>query len=240
MTIRYEVRDLLSVPQGYYLAHNISADLSLKGKVARKIDEAFNLKPFLEHEVYDDDCVGCCIFTGSVFNLVTKKNRHCSVDLEDFKEAVKTMATICDEFGIRKLAMPKLGTGGDRLDWDDVLPIIKEAFKDLDIEILVCVLSEDDIPDEDDDDFDSEKEYAYARSIDALIIATDDIESLTPDYNEIRLDKRVFSSPNDCFEPEAYIDIYIADNPYWETSCYEMIKEDDDWIYLSFMGYSRD
>ena len=237
MTIRYEVKDLLSVPQGYYLAHNISADLSLKGKVARQIDEAFNLKPWLEHEIYDDDCVGCCVFTGSVFNLITKKNRHCPVDLEDFKEAVKTMANICDEFGIRKLAMPKLGTGGDRLDWDDVLSILKEAFKDLDIEILVCVLSEDDIPEEEDEEIDPDEELAYAKSIDALILEADDIENLgSPEYNEIRLDKSVF----DCFEPESYIDIFVVDIPNWETACYEMVKEDDDWIYLSFMGYSRE
>lgn len=230
MVIKYEVRDLLSVPQGYYLAHNISADLSLKGKVAKQIDETFNLKPFLEKELFED-CVGYCILTGNVFNLITKENRHYPVDLEDFRGAVKTMASLCDEFGIRKIAMPKLGTGGDRLDWDDVLPIIKEAFRDLNVEILICVLSEDEIP---EPDFD-EDELAYAKSIDALIIEEDDI--LEENSNgDIKVDNSVF----DCFDAGTYIDIYICDREGFITSGYTMLDEDDEGIWFEYVGESRD
>lgn len=238
MVIKYEVRDLLSVPQGYYLVHNISADYSFKGRVASQIKEAFGFDTDLLKEKAYPILVGGMNLVANVFNLITKENRHCSVDLGDFESALYEVADTCEEYGIKKLAMPKLGAGGDRLDWDDVLPIIKEAFKDLDIEILVCVLSAEDIPtDEEDEEIDPDEELAYAKSIDALILEADDIENLgSPDYNEIRLDKSVF----DCFEPESYIDIFVIDIPNWETACYEMVKEDDEWIYLSFMGYSRE
>lgn len=238
MVIKYEVRDLLSVPQGYYLVHNISADYSFKGKVASQIKEAFGFDTDLLKEKSHPVLVGDMYLFANVFNLITKENRHCSVDLGDLESALFEVADTCEEYGIKKLAMPKLGTGGDRLDWDDVLPIIKEAFKDLDIEILICVLSEDDIPtDEEDEEIDPDDELAYAKSIDALILEADDIENIgSSDYNEIRIDKSVF----DCFEPESYIDIYVIGIDGFVTSCYEMVKEDDDWIYLSYMGESRD
>lgn len=34
--------------------------------------------------------------------------------------------------------MPKIGCGLDKLEWDKVEEIIKETFKDCDIDILVC------------------------------------------------------------------------------------------------------
>ena len=39
-----------------------------------------------------------------------------------------------------KLAMPKIGCGLDRLDWDEVYDIICEVFEDTDVEILICEL----------------------------------------------------------------------------------------------------
>ena len=37
-----------------------------------------------------------------------------------------------------KIAMPKIGSGLDRLNWQDVEQIIKDVFADTDVEILVC------------------------------------------------------------------------------------------------------
>ena len=38
----------------------------------------------------------------------------------------------------KKIAMPVIGCGLDRLDWSKVSDIIKDVFSDTDIEILVC------------------------------------------------------------------------------------------------------
>ena len=50
------------------------------------------------------------------------------------------MAFMCKQFNIKKLAMPKIGCGLDRLQWSKVRENIKEAFKDIDIEIVVKYL----------------------------------------------------------------------------------------------------
>jgi len=152
MKIKYEVRDLLSVPQGYYLAHNISADCSFESTVASQIQEAFNIKYWVENTMFALDLfVGNVVLDANVFNLITKENRRCSVDLANFRHAVVDLANGCRETGLRKLAIAKLSTDEDGLDWGDVLEIFKEAFEDIDIDILVCVLSEDDIPDDEDE-----------------------------------------------------------------------------------------
>ena len=41
---------------------------------------------------------------------------------------------------IKRLAMPKIGCGLDKLKWEDVSKIIKDVFSDTDIEIIVCYL----------------------------------------------------------------------------------------------------
>ena len=42
MNITFENRDLFTVPQGYYLAHCISADFALGAGIAKKFDEVYN------------------------------------------------------------------------------------------------------------------------------------------------------------------------------------------------------
>ena len=49
------------------------------------------------------------------------------------------MRAICEDKDIKKLAMPKIASGLDRLDWDKVSSIIREVFRDADIEIMVCI-----------------------------------------------------------------------------------------------------
>ena len=46
----------------------------------------------------------------------------------------------CENLNITKLAMPKIGSGLDRLDWEKVKEIIQDVFDDSDIEILICSL----------------------------------------------------------------------------------------------------
>lgn len=50
------------------------------------------------------------------------------------------MRDFCKCVDVKYLAMPKIGCGLDRLQWSKVREIIKEEFKDLDIEIEVRYL----------------------------------------------------------------------------------------------------
>ena len=141
MTIMTEKRDLFTVPQGYYLAHCISADFALGAGIAKTFDEVYNMrfKLFREYDDYEYEG-GCALLIDNVFNLVTKPKCYHKPRYEAVREALETMKDIMEANAITKLAMPKIGCGLDRLDWDIVYEIICEVFEDTDIEILICEL----------------------------------------------------------------------------------------------------
>jgi len=142
MNYHEEKMDLLSVPQGWWIAHCISADFALGAGVAKQIDNVFGMRNML-HAAWDDEpgsLVGACLPCGNVLNLVTKEKCWHKPQLDSLKEALRDMKLYAEENAIKKIAMPKIGCGLDRLNWDDVSPTIQEIFKDTDVEIMVCCL----------------------------------------------------------------------------------------------------
>lgn len=57
--------------------------------------------------------------------------------------ALRKMKEICIQNHITKIAMPTIGAGLDKLEWEDVREQIKSIFDGMDIEILVCKLKEE-------------------------------------------------------------------------------------------------
>ena len=141
MNITIKNMDLFAVPQGYYLAHCISADFALGAGIAKKFDEVYNMrfKLFREYDVYSYEG-GDALPVDNVFNLVTKPKYYHKPRYEAIKEALEAMRSIMDINATTKLAMPKIGCGLDRCEWDKVYDIICEVFKDTDVEILICEL----------------------------------------------------------------------------------------------------
>ena len=146
MVFKEEQRDLLSVPQGYMIAHCISADFALGAGVAKQIDQVFGMKDMLNlmwgknSGVYDEWSSPCCLPCINVFNLVTKERYFHKPTLEDLEIALEEMKDYAIDMGVKKIAMPRIGCGLDRLEWTDVVELIEEVFGDTDLEILVCVL----------------------------------------------------------------------------------------------------
>lgn len=139
MNITVEKKDLFTVPQGYYLAHCISADFALGAGIAKTFDEVYNMrfKLFREYEDYVYEG-GDALLIDNVFNLVTKPKCYHKPRYEAVREALETMKDIMKVNATTKLAMPKIASGLDRLSWDEVFKIIQEVFEDIDVEILIC------------------------------------------------------------------------------------------------------
>ncbi len=145
MTIREENRDLFTVPQGYYLAHCISGDYALGAGIAKQFVEVYNMReklhkqfPIEEGEKFAN--VEKALLVDNVFNLVTKERYFHKPTYETLCETLFNMREQIEEKDITKLAMPLIGCGLDKLEWDEVKMMIDDIFEDLDIEILVCVL----------------------------------------------------------------------------------------------------
>jgi hypothetical protein len=145
MTLTEVQSDLFLAPQGYYLVHCISGDYALGAGIAKQFNSLYDMRfrlhrdfPIPEGGRYAN--VGRALLVGNVFNLVTKplcyhKPRH-----DDLYDTLIDLREQCENLHINKLAMPKIGCGLDRLNWNDVRDIIEEVFEDTDIDILVCYL----------------------------------------------------------------------------------------------------
>ena len=147
-----EVRDLFAVPNEYYLAHCISADFGMGAGIVVKFNKLFNMKQklmskypdFIDKWDYQSTLCnnnGQCILEDRVFNLITKRNYWLKPTYDTLTAALLCMKSIAIEKNITKIAMPLIGCGLDKLEWSKVSEIIKEVFKDTDIEILVCKLN---------------------------------------------------------------------------------------------------
>lgn len=152
MNLRIEQRNLFEVGPEWTLAHCISGDFALGAGIAKEFEERYNMKDKLNclHgylKNYDSEKVPIipsnrALKVNNVFNLVTKRRYFHKPTLESLKDAIESMANqIDDAEDIDKLAMPMIGCGLDKLDWDDVEEIIHEVFEDFDdLEILICHL----------------------------------------------------------------------------------------------------
>jgi hypothetical protein len=139
MILKEEKRDLFLVPEDFYLAHCISSDLGMGKGIVVEFNKRYDMKnKLLKRGTFNWFGVGYCIREGRVINLITKEkywNKPTYKTLEDSLLRMKQEMIISD---INKVAMPLIGCGLDKLEWNKVKSIIENIFKDTDYEILVC------------------------------------------------------------------------------------------------------
>ena len=147
MIYREEVRNLFSVPDDYYLAHCISADFGMGKGIVVEFNKRFDMKRILQtkypdyvNQFHRQKRLSDCILEGRVFNLITKERYFEKPTYNTLTGALCKMKGLCRSQNIHKIAMPIIGCGLDRLEWDKVSKIIKDVFQGEDIEILVCRL----------------------------------------------------------------------------------------------------
>lgn len=140
MILKEEKRNLFYVDDKYYLAQCISSDCAMGAGIAVQFQKKFNLRGKLLR--YSDDIRKhpTCILEGKVFNLITKEKYWHKPTYNSLYSSLNIMKTIAESNNIGYIAMPKIGSGLDRLQWGKVREMIEDVFKETDIEILVCII----------------------------------------------------------------------------------------------------
>lgn len=75
-----------------------------------------------------------------MFYLVTKKVYNHKPTYMTIEKCLKDLCELCKKFKIEQLAMPRIGSGLDNLDWYYVSRIIDDLFKETNIQITVYYL----------------------------------------------------------------------------------------------------
>ena len=142
-----EVRDLFSVGQEYYIGHCISSDFKLGKGIAVLFDRYFNMRerlfqhyPNYHTQFKKNNCQGDVLLVGRVFNLVTKEYYYQKPTYRSLEQALWKLRALCIGNNISYLALPRIGSGLDRLSWGKVSTLIKQIFLDVEINILICSL----------------------------------------------------------------------------------------------------
>lgn len=132
-------------PRGYYLAHCISGDYTLGAGIAKTFNALYDMRkklhkhyPIPSGEEYAN--VGSALLIDEVFNLVSKPKYYYKPYLSDLGNALEDMKNFCVATDITRIAMPKIGAGLDKLDWESVKNLILNIFKDTEIDIAVYYL----------------------------------------------------------------------------------------------------
>lgn len=145
MTIKEIQTDLFAVPHNYYLAHCISGDYALGAGIAKQFNTKYDMRHKLREmyfapEGQESANVGKALLVDNVFNLVTKERYFHKPTYDTLRSALEDMKWQCSSNSINRIAMPLIGCGLDRLQWDKVRNIIENVFADTGIDILVCKL----------------------------------------------------------------------------------------------------
>jgi len=130
-------RNIFYVDSSYFLVHCIAEDARMGAGIAVDFTNHF---PEIKKLRKMDLKVGSCVKIDRVFNLITKKRSSGKPIYQTLTSSLIQCKDICLKEDIKKLAMPKIGCGLDRLQWPKVREIIQDVFKDTSIEILICII----------------------------------------------------------------------------------------------------
>lgn len=145
MTCEGIIGNLFDCPKEYYLAHCISGDYALGAGIAKEFNRRYDMRTKLKElypveENHYSKYIGYALLVDNVFNLVTKERYWHKPTKDSMRNALVGMMEICKEYGIKKLAMPKIGAGLDKMPWNTTFKMISDIFCDTDIDIVIYKL----------------------------------------------------------------------------------------------------
>ncbi|KAJ8946839.1 hypothetical protein NQ318_006749 [Aromia moschata] len=140
---REEPRDLFQAPADFCLAHCMAADLRMSRGIALTFKKAFGQLEELRRQRPE---VGRVLqITAaeqekerSVFYLVTKQLSHHKPTYQTVWDTLVELRDVLLSQNISSLAIPKIASGLDGLDWRVIRSMLEVLFRFTGIEILVC------------------------------------------------------------------------------------------------------
>ncbi|KAJ8948494.1 hypothetical protein NQ318_000031 [Aromia moschata] len=140
---REEPRDLFQAPADFCLAHCVAADLRMSRGIALTFKKAFGQLEELRRQRPE---VGRVLqITAaeqekerSVFYLVTKQLSHHKPTYQTVWDTLVELRDVLLSQSISSLAIPKIASGLDGLDWRVIRSMLEVLFRFTGIEILVC------------------------------------------------------------------------------------------------------
>ena len=125
-------------PSHIPLAHCVSLDFHMGKGIAKIFKHKFGNVPFLKAQVHSVGQVATLNYRGRfIFYMATKRHFSCKPTYASLAKPLQTLRTSMECLGLTHLAMPRIATGLDNLQWPIVKELVTETFFDSNITIYV-------------------------------------------------------------------------------------------------------
>jgi O-acetyl-ADP-ribose deacetylase (regulator of RNase III) len=136
-----EKGDIFDLDCSYALAHCVGKDFSMGKGIAIEFEKKFGMKDWL---IKQNKPIGCALLLRTkdhnIFYLITKEfSKRSKPTYKSIENTIIDMFEQALKYEIYKIAMPKIGCGLDRKNWEKVKSIILKH-KPPQIEIIVKYL----------------------------------------------------------------------------------------------------
>lgn len=137
-TFRKVNGDLFAAPKEYSLAHCVAVDLCMGAGIAIRFRNFFGRVSQLKAQ--EPETGGLAVLKDGkrfVYYLVTKRFSTQKPKYADLLRSLLAMRKHMKANGVKRLAIPKIGCGLDRLEWPRVYDLLYSVFNTDDIEIVL-------------------------------------------------------------------------------------------------------
>ncbi|XP_070695964.1 ADP-ribose glycohydrolase OARD1 isoform X2 [Pempheris klunzingeri] len=141
--LNYVTGNLFSCPEDEALAHCISEDCRMGAGIAVMFKKKFSgVGELKEQRKLTGQCAVLKRDRRYIHYLITKKKASQKPTYDSLRRSLEDMKSHCEMNGIKRVSMPRIGCGLDRLEWRRVSVILEGVFKHTDISITVYSLPE--------------------------------------------------------------------------------------------------
>lgn len=130
--------NLFEAPEDFTLGHCVSADLKMSQGIALEFRRRFGQLERLKQQgktlteiAHIQDNQRCILY------IINKETHSQKPSYESMFYSLKNLRTFCETNNITKLALPKIGSGRDQLNWEQVRTMLRYIFKNTKIKIVI-------------------------------------------------------------------------------------------------------
>jgi hypothetical protein len=125
------------------LCHCVSEDFAMGMGIALEFKRRFgNVDNLLAQKKKVGDVAFIKENDRFIFYLVTKQMYFLKPTYQTLWDALCKLASLCVENQVKKLSMPLIGCGLDKLEWKNVFILIDKAFANTDVQLRIYTLKE--------------------------------------------------------------------------------------------------